>query len=111
MDFTRKSLFIIHELPNHSLYTFFIGQPMEAFDLLKIQINTLLSLTCVCPSIQSRNTLEYSGLFSFRYANKLSLGDEVLGHGNDGMAPVKVKNISNIYMLGDYQFQAYSFIS
>ena len=39
---------------------------------------------------------------SFRYANQLSVDDEVLVHSNNNVVPAKVMNLSNLMMQGNY---------
>ena len=39
----------------------------------------------------------------FRYADDVSIQDEVLGDVNNEVTPVKVMNMSNIMMQGQYQ--------
>ena len=46
----------------------------------------------------------YFDLFSFRYANKVSIGDEVLIQRNDEMTATKVINITKSLMQGKYYF-------
>ena len=38
----------------------------------------------------------------FRYADNISVGDEVLVEGNDKLTPLRVINVSNIMMQGHY---------
>ena len=40
----------------------------------------------------------------FRYADELSVGDEVLVKGNDNFSLAKVNNVSDIMMQGHYLF-------
>ena len=44
----------------------------------------------------------YTWFVSFRYANKVSLGDEVLIHRNGEMTTTKVINITKTLMQGKY---------
>ena len=39
---------------------------------------------------------------SFRYADQVSVGDEVLLQVNDELTPVKVTHVSNIILQGNY---------
>ena len=43
--------------------------------------------------------------FPFRYADHVSIGDEVLVKGNDVLTPAKVINVSSLIMQGDYHSQ------
>ena len=56
-------------------------------------------MNCV-PSRISSNKKECKYFF-FRYADKVSIFDEVLCLANDRVIAVRVKNISNIYLQGD----------
>ena len=42
-------------------------------------------------------------MISFRYVDDVSIQDEVIGVINNQVKPVKVMNMSNIMMLGNYQ--------
>ena len=42
-------------------------------------------------------------LLHFRFADDVSIQDEVLGDVNNKVTPVKVMNMSNIMMQGNYQ--------
>ena len=43
-------------------------------------------------------------MFPFRYADQIRLGDEVLAHTNDGLAPQKVMKVSSNMMKGSQSF-------
>ena len=43
-------------------------------------------------------------LFFLRYADQLSITDEVLVHQNDKLTPDKVINVSSLIMQGDYDY-------
>ena len=40
----------------------------------------------------------------FRYADEVSIGDEVLVQGNNGLTPTKVINVSKITLQGNHLF-------
>ena len=41
-------------------------------------------------------------IFSFRYADQVAIGDEVLVQENDGLTPSKVINVTSSTMQGNY---------
>ena len=45
-----------------------------------------------------------SDLFCFRYADEVSVGDEVLAQGNDEFIPEKVLNVSTFPLQGNHNF-------
>ena len=53
----------------------------------------------------------WNNLFSSRYADDVSIYDEVLVHDNDRVMPAKVINISNAEMQGNCQSQRAAIIS
>ena len=46
-------------------------------------------------------------LFIFRYADRVSVGDEILAQVNDEMVPTKVINVSNLILQGDCLFNSF----
>ena len=47
--------------------------------------------------------------FKFRYANRISTGDEVLVQENDQIVPTKVINVTMFEMQGEYFFNYFHF--
>ena len=45
-----------------------------------------------------------SDLLCVRYANEVSVGDEVLAEGNDEFSPEKVLNVSTFPLQGNHNF-------
>ena len=56
------------------------------------------------------NWRTWNNLF-YRYADQVSIEDEVLVKKNNNLTPVKIQNISNFAMQGNYYSKWYSYFS
>ena len=49
-------------------------------------------------------------IFCFRYADQVSIGDEILTPGNANLSPATVVNLSSSKMQGDFVYYLLNFI-